>query len=98
LCVDCSGRTFLFWVGPIPAICSTDLELVKEVLTDRTGVFQKDYLIPVLKLLIGNGIILSNGDVWKRHRKLVLPAFSHEKLKVTSDRSKLCAFDLKHND
>ncbi|TKV95906.1 hypothetical protein SEVIR_9G393500v4 [Setaria viridis] len=79
------GRTFLFWVGPIPAICSTDLELIKEVLTDRTGMFQKDYLIPVLKFLIGNGVILTNGDEWKRHRKLVLPAFNHEKLKSMSE-------------
>ncbi|CAN6312610.1 unnamed protein product [Urochloa humidicola] len=78
------GRTFLFWVGPIPAICSTDIELVKAVLSDRTGMFPKDYLIPVLKVLIGNGIVLINGDDWKRHRKVVLPAFNREKLKSMS--------------
>jgi PHYB activation tagged suppressor 1 len=81
--VDCSGRTFLFWIGAIPAIFSTDLELIKEVLTDRTGVFRKDYLIPVMKVLLGNGLVLINGDDWKRHRKVVIPAFNHEKLKVT---------------
>ncbi|CAL4922853.1 unnamed protein product [Urochloa decumbens] len=78
------GRTFLFWLGPIPAICSTDLELVKEVLTDRTGMFPKDYLIPVLKVLIGNGVVLINGDDWKRHRKVILPSFNHENLKSMS--------------
>jgi cytochrome P450 family 709 len=52
------------------------------VLADRTGLFPKDFMIPVLKILFGNGVILINGDDWKRHRKVVLPAFNHDKLKV----------------
>ncbi|GJN31598.1 hypothetical protein PR202_gn00119 [Eleusine coracana subsp. coracana] len=75
------GKTFLFWIGPIPAILSLDLELIKQVLADRTGLFPKDFMIPVLKILFGNGVILINGDDWKRHRKVVLPAFNHDKLK-----------------
>ncbi|CAL4931212.1 unnamed protein product [Urochloa decumbens] len=78
------GRTFLYWIGPIPALFSTDLELIKEVLTDRTGLFAKDFMIPILKVLLGNGLILANGDDWKRHRKVVLPAFSHERIKSMS--------------
>ncbi|CAL4939615.1 unnamed protein product [Urochloa decumbens] len=78
------GRTFLFWIGPIPAVFSTDLQLIKQVLTDRTGLYQKDFMIPVLKFLFGNGVILINGDDWKRHRKVVLPAFNHEKIKSMS--------------
>ncbi|OEL27690.1 Cytochrome P450 709B2 [Dichanthelium oligosanthes] len=78
------GRTFLFWIGPIPAVLSTDLQLIKQVLTDRTGLYQKDFMIPVLKFLFGNGVILINGDDWKRHRKVVLPAFNHEKIKSMS--------------
>jgi len=77
-----TGRTFLFWIGPIPALFSTDLQLIKQVLTDRTGLYQKDFMIPVLKFLFGNGVILINGDDWKRHRKVVLPAFNHETIKV----------------
>jgi len=52
------------------------------VLTDRSGLFAKDFMIPVFKVLLGNGLILANGDDWKRHRKVVLPAFSHERIKV----------------
>ncbi|CAD6211313.1 unnamed protein product [Miscanthus lutarioriparius] len=78
------GRTFLFWIGPIPALFSTDLQLIKQVLTDRTGLYQKDFMIPVLKFLFGNGVILINGDDWKRHRKVVLPAFNHETIKSMS--------------
>ncbi|KAJ1296973.1 hypothetical protein BS78_01G342600 [Paspalum vaginatum] len=79
------GKTFLFWVGPIPAVFSTDLQLIKQVLTDRTGLYQKDFMIPVMKFLFGgNGVILLNGDDWKRHRRVVLPAFNHDKIKRMS--------------
>ncbi|KAL6878367.1 hypothetical protein ACP4OV_012537 [Aristida adscensionis] len=46
--------------------------------------FPKDFMIPVLKKLLGNGVIVINGDDWKRHRKVVLPAFNHDKLKSMS--------------
>ncbi|KAG2540499.1 hypothetical protein PVAP13_9NG548000 [Panicum virgatum] len=78
------GRTFVYWIGPVPAIFSVDLELIKEVLTDRTGLFAKDFMLPILKVLLGNGLILANGDDWKRHRKVVLPAFNHERIKSMS--------------
>ncbi|KAL6897378.1 hypothetical protein ACP4OV_007074 [Aristida adscensionis] len=78
------GRTFLYWIGPIPAIFTIELELIKQVLTDRSGMFRKDFIIPVMKTLIGNGLVLINGDDWKRHRKVVLPAFKHDKLKCMS--------------
>jgi len=78
------GKTFLFWIGPIPALFSTDLQLVKQVLADRTGLYQKDFLVPVLNSLFGNGVVFINGDDWKRHRKVVLPAFTHDKIKSMS--------------
>uniref|UniRef100_A0ACD6APJ3 Uncharacterized protein n=1 Tax=Avena sativa TaxID=4498 RepID=A0ACD6APJ3_AVESA len=75
------GKTFLYWIGPIPAICSTDMELVKQVLEDRTGLFQKEYLNPSLEGILGNGVISANGDDWRRHRRIVYPIFNHENLK-----------------
>ena len=86
LFVHHSGKTFLFWIGPIPAFFSTDLHLVKQVLADRTGLYQKDFLVPVLNSLFGNGVVFINGDDWKRHRKVVLPAFTHDKIKVARAR------------
>jgi len=41
-------------------------------------------MLPILKVLLGNGLILANGDDWRRHRKVVLPAFNHERIKVTA--------------
>ncbi|XP_044949023.1 cytochrome P450 709B2-like [Hordeum vulgare subsp. vulgare] len=78
------GKTFLYWLGPTPAICSTDTELVKQVLDDRTNLFQKDYLNPSMETIFGKGLLTTNGDDWKRHRRIVYPIFNQEKLKSVS--------------
>uniref|UniRef100_A0ACD6AEY6 Uncharacterized protein n=1 Tax=Avena sativa TaxID=4498 RepID=A0ACD6AEY6_AVESA len=78
------GKTFLYWLGPIPAICSTDMEMVQQVLGDRSDLFQKDYLNPSLEVIFGKGVGFVNGDDWKRHRKVVYQVFNHENLKSLS--------------
>ncbi|XP_037488404.1 cytochrome P450 709B2-like [Triticum dicoccoides] len=78
------GKTFLYWLGPTPALCSTDMELVKKVLTDRTDMFQKDYSNPSLEAVLGNGVVFANGHDWKRRRKFIHPAFNQEKIKSMS--------------
>ncbi|VAI35252.1 unnamed protein product [Triticum turgidum subsp. durum] len=78
------GKTFLYWLGPTPTIYSTDLELVKQVLEDKTELFQKDYLNPILERIFGKGLVTTNGDDWKRHRRVVYPIFNHESLKSVS--------------
>ncbi|KAF0920190.1 hypothetical protein E2562_033742 [Oryza meyeriana var. granulata] len=37
-----------------------------------------------LEALLGKGLILANGEDWERHRKVVHPAFNHDKLKAMS--------------
>lgn len=60
------------------------MELVKQMFTIRTDMFQKDYLNPSLDSVFGNGVIFANGDDWKRRRKFVHPAFNQETIKVTT--------------
>uniref|UniRef100_A0ACD5YA06 Uncharacterized protein n=1 Tax=Avena sativa TaxID=4498 RepID=A0ACD5YA06_AVESA len=88
------GRTFLYWLGPIPSICSTDMELVKQVLADRTHLFQKDYLNPKLEIIFGKGLVFLDGDDWKRHRRVVHPVFNQEKLVSMSAKTSECAQQL----
>ena len=77
-----SGKTFLFWFGALPTLCVADVDLVKQVLAERTGLFPKNYLNANLEVLLGKGLVLVNGEDWKRYRKVVHPAFNLEKLKV----------------
>jgi cytochrome P450 len=39
-----------------------------------------------LETVIGNGLVTSEGDFWKRQRKLVAPAFHHQSIKQYADQ------------
>ena len=58
------------------------MELLKQVLDDRTDLFQKDYLNPSFEAIFGKGLLAANGDDWKRHHQVVHPIFKYENLKV----------------
>jgi len=38
-----------------------------------------------LQIIIGNGLVRSEGDFWKRQRKLIAPAFHHQNIKQYAD-------------
>ncbi len=53
-----------------------DPELVGQVLVKQAKYFQKSALYKkVLGEYLGNGLLISDGDFWKRQRKLAQPAF-----------------------
>ncbi|MEL6809115.1 MAG: cytochrome P450, partial [Pseudomonadota bacterium] len=59
-------------------------ELVKTVLKDRAGDFPKsDRIGEGLRPLLGNSVFLTNGDVWKRQRRIIDPAFEGGRLRET---------------
>ncbi len=39
-----------------------------------------------LQPILGNGLVMSEGDFWKRQRKLVAPAFHHQSIKQYADQ------------
>jgi cytochrome P450 len=58
-----------------------DPELLREVLTDASGIYPKnDLMAGALEPLVGNSIFVSHGDVWRRQRRMIDPAFSHMRL------------------
>ena len=59
-------------------------DLVKTVLKDRPDAFPKsDRISEGLKPLLGNSVFLNNGEVWKRQRRIIDPAFEGGRLKET---------------
>lgn len=59
-------------------------DLVKTVLKDRPDDFPKSGRISEgLRPLLGNSVFLTNGDVWKRQRRIIDPAFEGGRLKDT---------------
>ena len=55
--------------------------MVKQVLSDRGGLYPKSIGNPHIARLLGKGLVLTDGEDWKRHRKVVHPAFNMDKLK-----------------
>jgi len=67
--------------GRINIVLVNTPELVREVLIERAGDFQKG---PVLKTfsrpLLGDGLLNSEGEQHRERRKLVAPAFAHQRV------------------
>jgi len=72
----------LYWNGATPNVCVADVNVVRQVLSDRTGLYPKNLTNPHISRLLGKGLVFADGDDWKRHRKVVYPAFNMDKLKV----------------
>ncbi|KAM3393576.1 hypothetical protein ACQJBY_014349 [Aegilops geniculata] len=76
------GRTFVSWPGERPELFMGDVDMVKQVLSDRKGLFPKNPVNDHFTRLLGKGLVLIDGDEWKRHRKDVHPVFNVDKLKM----------------
>ncbi len=61
-----------------------DHTLIKRVLHERPDDFPKsDRIGAGLRPLLGNSVFLTNGDVWKRQRRIIDPAFEGGRLRDT---------------
>jgi cytochrome P450 len=58
-----------------------DPELMREVLSNKFGHFGKPQFSRLGKLLT-NGLANHEGEKWAKHRRILNPAFHHEKIKV----------------
>jgi len=59
-------------------------ELIKTVLKDRPDDFPKsDRIGEGLRPLLGNSVFLTNGETWKRQRRIIDPAFEGGRLRET---------------
>ncbi|CAI0447457.1 unnamed protein product [Linum tenue] len=75
------GRNFTFWFGPLPFLVLSEPELVKEAAADREKAFRKVEPQGVVKRMLGDGLVTSDGEKWVKMRKLANHAFFGESLK-----------------
>lgn len=77
-----NGKPCFSWFGPVANVAFTDPELIKDVLSNKFGHFEKPQF-PALTKLLANGLTTHEGEKWVKHRRILNPAFHLEKLKVS---------------
>ncbi|KAK9085232.1 hypothetical protein Sjap_025643 [Stephania japonica] len=76
-----AGKVTYFWAGVTPRIIVADQEMLKDILSNKSGDFPKPDTNPLTKLLV-TGFATYNGEKWAKHKKIIQPAFHFDKLKV----------------
>jgi cytochrome P450 len=65
--IPLAGRNSLFLLS--------DPDLIRETLIDKRTLFIKNTRYDALRRLLGNGMLLSEHEAWRRQRRLLQPAF-----------------------
>lgn len=70
-----SDRAVAFRVLGRPYLALFDLKAIEQVLISQHSAFEKDRFTNDLSRVLGSGLLTSDGDTWRRHRKLMAPSF-----------------------
>lgn len=74
-----------FTIGREQLIFLGDPELIGEVLLDKDGLFIKDKVTRGLSNILGQGLVTSDGELWKRQRKLIAPSLTRRHIAAYAD-------------
>jgi cytochrome P450 len=75
------GDIAYFRMGPLRIYLLNHPELIRQVLVEQAPKFNKPGLVKLgARRSLGKGLITSDGPLWKQQRKLIQPAFRHERL------------------
>jgi cytochrome P450 len=67
-------------IGPLKTTLISHPDLVEDVLVTQNRLFQKDRFAQVLRPVLGEGLLTSEGDFWRRQRRLAQPAFHRDRI------------------
>ncbi|MFV8754574.1 cytochrome P450 [Nannocystaceae bacterium ST9] len=88
------GDTVRFRFGPWDFVTLHRPEDIRAVLLERHADFRKSPSYEGLKLILGTGLLTSEGEFWQRQRKLATPAFHHKRLVGFAETMTRCTSEL----
>jgi cytochrome P450 len=75
---------FLKFLG-VPACFVNRPEYIESILVTQNNNFVKSKDYRAMRRVLGNGLLLSEGDFWRRQRKLIQPAFHQARIAAYAD-------------
>lgn len=70
------GAYAWFWLRGAPFLMMNDAAGIQHVLRDNAANYRKTKAAQVLRPVLGNGIVLSEGETWRRQRRDSAPVFA----------------------
>jgi cytochrome P450 len=70
-----SDRAVAFRVLGLRYIAVFDPDAIEQILVSQHAAFEKDTFTSDLRRVLGTGLLTSEGDPWRRNRKLMAPSF-----------------------
>lgn len=74
------GEIFMLTLPFTRIVIAAKPEYARYVLVENNKNYRKSLAYDMLKILLGNGLLTSEGDFWRKQRRLIQPAFSKQKL------------------
>ena len=67
-------------LGPIRYVNLSDADLIEQVLVDDAAGYKKGIALERARVVLGDGLLTSEGDVHRRQARLIAPAFSRRRI------------------
>ncbi|KAF5197314.1 Cytochrome p450 [Thalictrum thalictroides] len=91
--LEIAGKLSLIWFGPIPRLLVMDTEMIRDILSNKLGHFEKTRANPLGRFVV-TGFISYEQQKWVKHRKIINPAFHLEKLKMMLPAFNTCCNEM----
>jgi cytochrome P450 len=79
------GRMAHYKVGPSHIVLVNEPEFIREILVNQAHNFIKERTQKRMRILLGDGLITSDGETHRRQRRIAAPAFHRQRIQAYGD-------------